>query len=300
MMKPFALSLLLIFTTTFALAAQPLVSPEWVHNNRGKSGVVILDLQDAKAYQRYHVPGAVNSSYGDWRRTSAKKIPQIMTPPAQLEKLIGRLGIDNDTHVVLVTTGNGAGDMASASRVYWTFKALGHDQVSILGGGLINYAQKRVYPLQNGLNQAVPKVFKVNLRADYIPDAQEVKAALEKGALAVDNRSRAEYMGIYSGSGKERPGSLPKAVNISYDWLTANGGATFHTIDNLKKIYAANQVPLSGPQINYCHTGHRAALGWFVSHELLGNKQARLYDGSTAEWALDHALPMEQKVQLKH
>jgi len=300
MMKPLALFLLLSLTTAFAMAVQPLVSPEWVHNNRGKSEVVILDLQDAKAYQRYHIPGAVNSNYGDWRRESANKIPQLMTRPAQLEQLIGGLGIDNDTQVVMVTTGTGAGDMASATRVYWTFKALGHDLVSILDGGLIGYAQKRTYPLQNGVNKAEPKVFEANIRADYIPDSQAVKTAIEKGVLAVDNRSRAEHLGIYSGSGKERPGSLPKAVNISYDWLTVNGGATFHSIDNLKKIYAANQVPLTGEQINYCHTGHRASLGWFISHELLGNEQARLYDGSTAEWALDHSLPMEQKVKLKH
>jgi len=33
-----------------------------------------------------------------------------------------------------------------------------------------------------------------------------------------------------------------------------------------------------------------AALGWFVAHELLGNRQARLYDGSMAEWSRDAAL----------
>jgi len=300
MMKPVALFLLLYLTTTFAISAQPLVSPEWVHDNRGKAGVVVLDLQDSKAYQRYHIPGAVNSSYGDWRRESAKKIPQLMTPPARLEALIGSLGIDNNTQVVLVTTGSGAGDMASATRVYWTFKALGHDLVSILDGGLIRYARKRTYPLQNGVNKAQSKVFGARIRAGYIPDSQTVKAAIEKGVLAVDNRSHAEYLGIYSAGGKERPGSLPGAVNIPYDWLTVNGGATFHSVDNLKKIYAANQVPLTGAQINYCRTGHRASLGWFISHELLGNEQARLYDGSTAEWALDHSLPMEQKIQLEH
>ncbi|MCG7976375.1 MAG: sulfurtransferase, partial [Candidatus Thiodiazotropha taylori] len=60
----------------------------------------------------------------------------------------------------------------------------------------------------------------------------------------------------------------------------------------------AGNVPLQGAQINYCHTGNRASLAWFVSHELLGNSQAKLYDGSTQEWAADSTLPMDQQVQL--
>ena len=305
MMKNFTLSLLLSlttillsFTTAFAISAQPLVTPEWVYNNPDKAQMVILDLQDANTYQLYHIPGAVNSSYDDWQGESAKKIPHQMPPTSQLEKLIGSLGIDNDTQVVLVTTGTSAEDMACATRVYWTFKVLGHDLVSILDGGMTSHTQG-TYQLQNGVNKAEPKVFQANIRADYIPDSQTVKAALEKGALAVDNRSPSEYMGIYPGNGKERAGCLPDAVNISYDWLTVNGSATFQSVDNLKKIYAANNLSLTGAQINYCHTGHRASLAWFVSHELLGNKEARLYDGSTAEWALDHSLPMEDKTKLK-
>lgn len=306
MMKNFTLSLLLSlttillsFTTAFAILAQPLVTPGWVYNNPDKAQMVILDLQDVKTYKLYHIPGAVNSSYDDWQGESAKKIPHQMPPTSQLEKLIGSLGIDNNTHVVLVTTGINAEEMACATRVYWTFKVLGHDLVSILDGGMTSHTQG-TYPVQNGINKAEPKVFQANIRADYTPDAQAVQAALEKGALAVDNRSPSEYMGIYSGNGKERSGCLPKAVNISYDWLTVNGSATFHSVDNLKKIYAANKVPLTGSQIYYCHTGHRASLGWFISHELLGNKQARLYDGSTSEWALDYSLPMEDKIKLKY
>ncbi|MEW8430711.1 MAG: sulfurtransferase, partial [gamma proteobacterium symbiont of Ctena orbiculata] len=70
--------------------------------------------------------------------------------------------------------------------------------------------------------------------------------------------------------------------------------------ENLQRIYASSKVPLQGDQINYCHTGNRAALGWFVSHEILGNRQAKLYDGSTQEWAASPALPMEQQVKLSY
>lgn len=187
---------------------------------------------------------------------------------------------------------------ATAARVYWSFKALGHDKVSILDGGLIGYAQKRVYPLQKGSNRPSAKTFRISPRSTYLTDASAVKLALSEGVPMVDNRSRAEYLGIYLAGGKERTGSLPKALNLNYEWLTLNGSGKMQSIENIKKIYAAVGVPVSGPQIHYCHTGHRAALGWFVSHELLGNSQARLYDGSTAEWAVDPSLPMERQIKL--
>ena len=36
--------------------------------------------------------------------------------------------------------------------------------------------------------------------------------------------------------------------------------------------------------MSYCNTGHWAATDWFVLHELLGRKDARLYAGSMVEW----------------
>ena len=57
-------------------------------------------------------------------------------------------------------------------------------------------------------------------------------------------------------------------------------------------------MPTSGDQINFCNTGHWASVGWFVSSELLGNKKAKLYDGSMTEWTMLKGGPVEQKVKL--
>ncbi|MCU7806770.1 MAG: sulfurtransferase [Candidatus Thiodiazotropha sp. (ex Semelilucina semeliformis)] len=279
------------------LSAQPLVSPSWLHDNRQQENLVILDLQETQGFQRHHIPGAVNTGYGQWR-TDKKGTPKLIPPVSQLERLIGSLGIDNDSQVVLVSLGASAGDLTSAARIYWTFKALGHDKISILDGGLVAYAQSRRYPLERGENKPRARTFKANLRSEMVPTSKEVKHALDNGSMAVDNRSRAEYLGIYAGSGRERTGSLPNAVNLSYDWLTVNGSGKLHSTENLQRIYKASDVPLKGSQINYCHTGHRASLGWFVSHEILGNTQAKLYDGSTEEWAVDKKLPMDLQVRL--
>ncbi|MCG8486824.1 MAG: sulfurtransferase [Chromatiales bacterium] len=289
--------ILILLITALPLSAQPLVSVDWLEQNKQKADLVLLDLQSNQNYLRFHIPGSINTEYSHWR-TEKKGQPKLLPPVPIMEKLIGSLGIGNNTHVVLIPLGASAGDMAAASRVYWSFKVLGHDKVSILDGGLIAYAESRKYPLEKGNHQLKPATFKANFRAEMIPNAEAVKKAIDSGALAVDNRTRAEYLGIYKGGAKERPGSLPGAVNLNYDWLTVNGSGKLHSLENLKQIYQASNVPLQGAQINYCHTGNRAALAWFVSHELLGNSQARLYDGSTQEWAADPVLPMDRQVHL--
>ncbi|MEW8505947.1 MAG: rhodanese-like domain-containing protein [Candidatus Thiodiazotropha sp.] len=298
-MKRCLILLLLLFPGILAAAVEPLVTPAWLHENRDKSDLVLLDLQDNQNYLRFHIPGAINTNYAQWR-VEKKGQPKNIPPVPLLEKLIGSLGIDNNSHVVLISLGASAGDMAVAARVYWTFKVLGHDRISILDGGLVGYAEKRVYPLEKGNNQLKPKTFKASYRKQMNPGIEEVKSAISGGSQIVDNRTRAEYLGIYGGGGKERPGRLPNALHLNYDWLTVNGGGKLHSLENLQRIYTSSRVPLDGDQINYCHTGNRAALGWFVSHELLGNRKSRLYDGSTQEWASNHALPMDLQVKLSY
>ncbi len=299
MVAKYLVGFVLLLVSAFPQAKGPLVTADWLRANLGNENLLVLDLQPKAIYRQYHVPGSINSNYGDWRRADARKTPKMIPPIEALEQLIGGLGIDNDTHVVLVVTGRSAGELASATRVYWTFKVLGHDAVSILDGGLIAYAESRRNPLESKVNPASEKSFKANLRKSYLTTAEELEKLLYSDISLVDNRSGAEYVGLVSGGGKERPGTIPGALNLPYDWLTVNGGARFHTSDNLQRILQNQGVPTEGSQIYFCHTGHRASLAWFVSHELLGNHSSRLYDGSTAEWSVDASLPMERKIQLR-
>src|SRR3546814_3005161 len=78
---------------------------------------------------------AVYSNYlrSGWR-TEMDGVPAQLPRQETLEALIGELGIANDSHVVVVSAGTDALDISSAARVYWTFKVIGHDRVSILDG----------------------------------------------------------------------------------------------------------------------------------------------------------------------
>ena len=48
----------------------------------------------------------------------------------------------------------------------------------------------------------------------------------------------------------------------------------------------------------FCNTGHWASLTWFVTSELLGHKNLRLYDGSLADWTMQSGKELEHKIKL--
>lgn len=298
-----AVAMLIAFVASPALAADPLVDVDWVKANIGAEGVVFLDSRGSTDYLRGHIPGAVNTNYGkDGWRVKANGVPGMF--PADTTDLaahIGSLGIGNDTHVVLVAAGDSSSEMGTATRLYWSFKVLGHDDVSILNGGMGAYLAEvdgdgnPVNPLEKGAIEATPATFTVALREEMLLDEAEVQAALDAGALAVDNRTADQFLGVNRHGASKASGTIPGAVNLPQSWMTENGGGTFRSAETLAKLYEAAGVPTTGDQVTFCNTGHWASIGWFVSSEILGNKQAQMYDGSMVAWTAA-GMPMEQAI----
>ena len=283
-------------------AADPLVSVDWVKANLEKPGIVYIDFAPPADYLRGHIPGAVNSNYAKdgWREERASdKVPDML--PVKLDglgEMIGKLGIDNNTHVVLVPAGTSSTDMGVGTRVYWTFKVLGHDNVSLLDGGMAAWTKDKKNPLQTGAPRIEPKTFKIAVRKDMIVTMDDVKKAKAAGVLLVDNRPEDQYVGINRHPKATQSGTIEGAKNLPNGWLTVNGMGEFRDRSQLDQLYKVASVPTSGDQINFCNTGHWASVGWFVSSELLGNKKAKLYDGSMTEWTMLKGGPVEQKVKL--
>ncbi|AOU97644.1 sulfurtransferase [Acidihalobacter yilgarnensis] len=285
----------------------PLVSPAWVAAHTCKPGIVVVDVRspvggggDKFTYMSGHVPCAVYSNYAKagWR-IKEKDIPGMLPPVAQLDKLIGGLGIDNHTHVVIYSAGTNALDMGSATRVFWTFKVLGDKNVSIMDGGYKAYVAGK-YPIKRGMQTASAAQFSGHLDHNLLASESEVEQAMKSGnkIQLVDNRPMSQYLGVTKPPMDKRAGTIPGAANLPQGWFTVNDGGEFRSIAQLKALYKQAGVGTQGEQINFCNTGHWASLGWFVSYELLHNKQAKVYDGSMAQWSSNPALPMETKIKL--
>lgn len=124
----------------------------------------------------------------------------------QLEALIGGLGIDNDTQVVVALLGTDAKSMAGAARVYWTFKVLGHDRVSILDGGIQGYAADPSRPLVQGESTSEPRAFNAQLRPEMLVSEQELARAAQQDGLLVDYRRQDELSGLNRNAKTRRAG----------------------------------------------------------------------------------------------
>lgn len=308
------LTIALAIVAYTADAATPLVDVAWAKANLGKPNVVFLDVRgkldnSSKAdYLRAHIPGAIWTDYlkDGWRYKDKNGTIGQLSPVPNLEKLIGGLGIGNDDHVVIVPLGGAALDVGTATRIYWTFKVLSHDNVSILNGGMLAYTKEvdaktkqPVNPLEKGAVTRKAKTFKAKLRTEMLAGKDDIQKAMKAGVTLVDNRPNDQYLGINKHDQSKRNGTVPGAKNLPESWMTENGGGQFRDKAALEQLYKLASVPTSGEQINFCNTGHWASIGWFVSHEIIGNKNVKMYDGSMVEWSADANLPIQSAIPAK-
>lgn len=287
---------------TFASA---LVDLNWLQTKIGKPNVVILDVGSSSLgeYLQGHIPGAIYSDFKIkevWRVTNKAGVIETLPDRRHLEKLIGSFGINNASEVIIVPSGANASDMAIAARIYWTFKMAGHGNVSILDGGMAAYNADKKNPLEQGEILPEIKIFTAKMRTDIIATREMVKAALHnRNIQLLDLRPSDYYAGITRSSKNKAAGTIPGAKNLPVTWLTEDNGGKMRSVAELKKLYEVANISAEGEQITFCITGQWASLGWFVASEMLGNKKARLYDGSMADWTHDLSLPVERKVVLK-
>ena len=250
--------------TAFAAGVEPLVSAQWLQQHRADPDLVVLDIRSAldggggEAYAKGHIPGAVHSDYdkGGWRVTR-NGVPFMLPSAAQLEALIGELGIDEDSHVVVVPAGVHVLDFGSAARVYWTLKVAGHPRVSILDGGFAAWTADPANPIETGVKQPSPKIFTVELDHRLFAPADEVERASKSGgATLVDARPARFFAGKEKAPAAKAYGHIPGARNLD--------SATFYDASSNRLRPAAElsaiaaQLP-EGPVVSYCNTGHWAA-----------------------------------------
>ena len=165
-MKKIITAVLFIFVSTSVFSAEPLVDVKWLNKNLNNQNVFVLDVRnkiDGGSYETFkqaHIPGAVHSDYlkGGWRAKVNGVIGQFPGKKL-LEQLLSSLGIDNSKHVIVVYAGVNSTDFGSAARIYWTFKTLGHENVSILNGGFKSWKDTG-YKVAAGASVLAPKVFK--------------------------------------------------------------------------------------------------------------------------------------------
>jgi thiosulfate/3-mercaptopyruvate sulfurtransferase len=264
----------------------PLISTAWLADRAGDETVVVLDAswhmpaagRDAAAeYAEAHIPGAV---FFDIDKVSdhASPLPHMLPPPSEFAVAARRLGVSNASTVVVYDSVG----LFSAPRAWWTFRAMGHDAVFVLDGGLPRWiAEGR--PLETGWRDPEHGDFKSHPRAALVRDLGQVTSALRDPAIQVlDARPAARFRGE---APEPRPGlrsghmpgarSLPFAGLIDGDSLVAE--------ERLRAVFGAADIDPAKPAIAACGSGVSAAV-IALALARLGQTDAAVYDGSWSEW----------------
>ncbi|MDE2446930.1 MAG: sulfurtransferase, partial [Alphaproteobacteria bacterium] len=117
-----------------------LVSTTWLIKHLYDLDQVILDCswhlpttkRDAKTeFAQAHIPSAQFFDL-DANSDTANKLPHMLPSAEKFERVAGALGISDTTKVICYDSVG----LFSAARVWWMFKTFGHENVSVLDGGL--------------------------------------------------------------------------------------------------------------------------------------------------------------------
>ena len=84
-------------------------------------------------------------------------------------------------------------------------------------------------------------------------------------------------------------GHAPGARNLPFGSLYREDG-TFRPVDELRRLFAEAEIDPARPFVASCGSGVTANSLIFAGH-LIGNDDAKLYDGSWSEWGADPATP---------
>ena len=298
----------------------PLVEASWLANNLQQ--VAIIDVRSGKksfttppTFKKNkktnketlvrvggHIPGASLVLYKNVRGTqtiNGMKVKHMLPSKTDFEKLMQSAGINRTSNIVVTTNAESGYDLTMAARMYWQVKYFGHDNVSILNGGTAQWIADGHAVSTNAEKSVTGDWIAAAERSELLASSEEVDASIGlNSAQLVDVRPLGQYLGTYKSSKVKELGHIPTAKSLPVDLVASRSlPVKFSTAAELNKVTNALGIHNTGTAIAYCNSGHMASGGWFVLHEILGNKNAKLYDGSMHQWTKEKRPVVSMKME---
>lgn len=276
--------------------SDPLVNAAWLNAHLRDPDLRIVDAtwfmpndgRNARAeHMKKRIPGAVFFDIDEISDTSSA-LPHMLPAPAEFAARVGELGIVDGQRIVAYD----AQGMFSAARVWWMFRAMGHDGVFVLDGGLPAW-ERAGYPCECGApNAPKPTSFTPRFRAGLVRDLSYMRQAMRGGALIFDARPA----GRFAGRDPEpraglRAGHIPGAQSLPFGALL-NADKTFKSKSELDALFAARGVAPEAELVATCGSGVTAAI-IALALARIGRWDTAVYDGSWAEWGGREDTPIE-------
>lgn len=272
-----------------------LVSTAWLADNLGT--VTVLDAtkhlqsagRDAAAeFAQGHIPGARFLDLATLN-DAASPVPAALPDAAGFARRLAQLGVAQGGRVVLYDDSV----LRTSARAWFIFRMFGWREVAILDGGLEKWRAER-RALESG-SSAHGLTAEADYRADgaRVRSKADVLANIATGAeQVVDARDAGRFTGEIEDTVHNLPGGhIPGARHLHYR-AVLNEDGTFKRSEDLRALFEDAGIDLARPIVTSCGSGVTASVLLFAL-ELLGKRDAALYDGSWSEWGADPATPKE-------
>lgn len=278
-------------------ANTPLVTAEWLVSGLDNPDLRILDAtfflpnqgrNGEREFREEHIPGA---QFFDIDEIADHKtpLPHMLPSPDQFAESVGKLGIANDTRVVVYDNNS----LMASARVWWTFRVFGHDRVSVLDGGFKRWKSLDL-PVEQKHTRAQARQFESDYRPWLVCDIDQILSHLNAPDVQiVDARSP----GRFAGSEKEprpglRLGHIPNSVNLPFTELVNPDNGRLRPDDEIFGRFKNLGISLEKPLIASCGSGVTASILVLALYSI-GKKDAAVYDGSWSEWGARSDTPIE-------
>ena len=175
----------------------PLVTVPWLKEaiSNKSANFQVLDVswhmpafnRDApKEFAEKHIPTAQFFEIDTYKST--------LPTPEQFGKDASAVGVGNDTHVVVYDS-NATFGMFSAPRAWWLFRYFGHENVSILDGGLPKW-EEAGYETTAVVDEVEPITLNAIPNPALLRVREDIEANIEKKQFAlVDGRPAGRFLG---------------------------------------------------------------------------------------------------------
>ena len=277
--------------------ADALVSTEWLAAHLAAPDVRVVDAswtmpadgRDPKAeFAEGHIPGAVFFDI-DEISDSASPLPHMLPAPEKFSARARRLGLGDGNRIVVY---DGSG-LFSAARVWWMFRAFGHDDVAVLDGGLPKW-QAEGRPLEAVAALPRERHFTARMNTMMLRDLDQVRRNIDSGRWQLlDARAAGRFdASVPEPRADLRGGHIPGSLNLPYDSLLDPQDRTMLPAETLAARFREAGIDMARPVITSCGSGITACVLALGLH-LLGHRDVAVYDGSWTEWGGRDDTPVE-------